>query len=98
MRADLAEARTIWLKESVHDPDEYARREQSDFLLDTNYEGESNDFHCFRNTCGAWLAKTGVHPHVVQSVMWHQSDLPPVSRTSGHAAVSRYIADLSVRP
>jgi hypothetical protein len=33
--------------------DEYARREQSDFLLDVNHDGEVLDFHCLRHTGGA---------------------------------------------
>ena len=73
LRDDLAEARTVWLKEALNDPDEYTRREQSDFLADTNHEGEVFDFHCLRHTCGAWLAMTGAHPNVVQQVMRHSS-------------------------
>ena len=36
-------------------------------------QGEVFDFHSLRHTCGAWLAMTGVHPKVVQTVMRHQS-------------------------
>ncbi len=72
LRADLAEARRQWL-EAAHDPDERFRREQSDFLLETNAENEALDFHALRHTCGAWLAMTGAHPKVVQTVMRHCS-------------------------
>ena len=32
LRADLAEARKQWLQEAIRDPDEYSRRDKSDFL------------------------------------------------------------------
>ena len=52
LRADLAEARILWLAEAHCDPDEYARREQSDFLCGTNDDGQILDFHCLKHTCG----------------------------------------------
>jgi integrase len=73
LRDDLAEARKAWLKEAKDDPREYAQREESDFLADTNHQGEIVDFHSLRHSCGAWLAMTGAHPKVVQTVMRHQS-------------------------
>ena len=69
----MADARYAWLKASKHDPDEYERQEQSDFLADVNHEGERLDFHSLRHTCGAWLAMDGAHPKAVQAVMRHQS-------------------------
>ena len=73
LRDDLAEARKQWITEAKDDPQEYAQRQQSDFLADDNHEGEITDFHCLRHTCGAWLAMRGVHANVVQKVMRHQS-------------------------
>ena len=73
LRDDLAAARNAWLKEAKDDPQEYAQRQQSDFLADTNHDGEITDFHSLRHTCGAWLAMTGAPPMVVQTVMRHQS-------------------------
>ena len=73
LRDDLAEARKQWLSEAKGDPQEYAQRQESDFLADTNHDGEVIDFHSLRHTCGAWLAMSGVHPKVVQTVMRHQS-------------------------
>jgi len=73
LRDDLAAARKQWLSEAKDDPQEYAQRQQSDFLTDANHEGEVIDFHSLRHTCGAWLAMTGAHPKVVQQVMRHQS-------------------------
>ena len=73
LRADLAGARGAWLTAAANDPKDYERRQQSDFLLDTNHEGERLDFHCLRHTCGAWLSMSGAHPKAVQAVMRHSS-------------------------
>ncbi|MDC0936197.1 site-specific integrase [Pirellulales bacterium] len=73
LRGDLAAARKAWHAEAKDNPQEYAQRQQSDFLVDVNHDGEITDFHCLRHTCGAWLAMTGEHPKVIQTVMRHQS-------------------------
>ena len=73
IRADLADARQRWIKEARNDPDEHGRRGESDFLADQNHDGEVFDFHSLRHTCGAWLALTGAHPKVIQTVMRHSS-------------------------
>jgi len=73
LREDLTDARAAWLKAAEHDPEEYTRRVQSDFLTAKNHEGEVLDFHGLRHTCGAWLAMDGAHPKAVQSVMRHSS-------------------------
>ena len=83
IRADLSAARNAWLKEAIRDPDKYAKRAQSDFLADTNHDGQVFDFHCLRHTCGAWLAMRGVHPKVVQTVMRH-SAITLTMDTYGH--------------
>ncbi len=82
-RADVADARRTYLKAVRHDPDEYVRREQGDFLAEINHEGEVLDFHCLRHTCGAWLAMTGAHPKSIQSVMRH-SAITLTMDTYGH--------------
>ena len=73
LRADLADARRQWLAEAKHDSAERLRREQSDFLVDENHDGQQLDFHALRHTCGAWYAMQGVHPKLVQTVMRHSS-------------------------
>ena len=83
LRDDLADARKQWLTEAKDCPQEYAQRQQGDFLADTNHEGEVIDFHSLRHTCGAWLAMTGIHPKVVQTVMRHQS-ITLTMDTCGH--------------
>lgn len=86
IRSDLADARDAWLKEALdelRDADEYARRQESDFLATANDEGEVFDFHALRHTCGAWLARAGVHPNVVKTVMRH-STIRMTMDTYGH--------------
>ena len=83
IRADLAAARKAWIAEATTDPEEYTRREQSDFLAAENHAGESLDFHSLRHTCGAWLAQSGAHLKTVQSVMRH-STITLTMDTYGH--------------
>ncbi len=83
LRADLADARAAWLEQAKRDPDEYARRDESDFLSVANHDGELVDFHALRHTCGAWLAMASVHPKVVQTVMRH-STITLTMDTYGH--------------
>lgn len=73
LQQDLASARAAWLAEAIADPDEYIKREQSDFLLIANHDGERLDFHSLRHTCGAWAAMGGAHPKEVQTLMRHSS-------------------------
>lgn len=54
-----------------------------DFLAGKCREGEVVDFHRLRHTSGAWLAMTGAHPKVVQSVMRH-SNFTLTLDTNGH--------------
>ena len=83
LRADLADARRARMRKAKHDPQEYLRRQESDFLAAENHEGEVLDFHSLRHTCGAWLAMAGVHPKVVQTVMRH-STITLTMDTYGH--------------
>ena len=83
LRDDLAEARNRWIADAKSDPQEYAQRQQSDFLADTNHEGQVVDFHSLRHTCGAWLAMAGEHPKTIQTVMRH-STITLTMDTYGH--------------
>ena len=56
LRGDLAATRKVWLDEVKHDPEARAKREESDFLVVKNHQGETLDFHGLRHTCGSWLA------------------------------------------
>ncbi len=83
IREDLAAARAAWIKEAIDDPQEYARREQSEFLAAKNHDGDLFDFHTLRHACGAWLALDGAHPKVIQTVMRH-SAITLTMDTYGH--------------
>lgn len=83
IRADLAAARAAWLKAASKDTAERLRREQSDFLLAENHEGQVLDFHSLRHTCGAWLAQAGVNPKAIQTIM-HHSTITLTMDTYGH--------------
>jgi hypothetical protein len=83
LRADRVDARRQWLAEAKNDPTERLLREQSDFLVDENHEGQQLDFHALRHTCGAWLAMQGAHPKLIQTVMRH-STITLTMDTYGH--------------
>ena len=71
LRSDLAAARLMWLNEVADNSPDRSYREQSDFLIDVNHDGEVLDFHAQPHTTGAWLALAGVHPKVIQTVLRH---------------------------
>ncbi len=83
LRADLREARDAWIAETAHDPQEQARRRESDFLSSRDAEDRRLDFHALRYTTGAWLAMAGVHPRKIQRVMRH-STITLTMDTYGH--------------
>lgn len=62
---DLALSREAWLAAKNKTP--------ADFLLPTNTNGETLDFHSLRHTCGAWLAIANINVKVIQSVMRHST-------------------------
>lgn len=64
IRADLLDAR----KAAVRNDKTLAK---SDYLVETDAAGSRYDFHALRHTCGAWLAMTGAHPKIVQTIMRH---------------------------
>lgn len=82
LRADCEGARNAWISEAKSDKERNGRI-QSDFLSDTNDEGDVLDFHCLRHTCGAWLALRGIHPKAIQRVMRH-STITLTLDTYGH--------------
>ena len=72
LRTDLAIARETWI-ESAKTRRDRTTREKSEFLLPTDHESRSLDFHALRHTCGAWLAMAGENPKTIQSIMRHSS-------------------------
>ncbi len=103
LQADLEDARGLWLKEVIQNPDERAKREQSDFLKAINDSGAALDFHALRHTCGAWLAIRRTEPKVIQSVMRH-STITLTLDTYGHllegaqSAAINHAADMTAVP
>ncbi len=83
LREDLVAARQAWLDAAKHDPEEYERQQQGDFLAAVNHEGEQLDFHSLRHSTGAWLAMRGAHPNEVKAVMRH-SAITLTMDTYGH--------------
>ena len=73
LRTDLAQARSAWLAEAKHDPEEYEQRVESDFLCPKNHDNEVLDFHALRHTTGAWAAMGGGQPNEVKRLMRHSS-------------------------
>ena len=82
LRGDLADARRVWVQAAVDSQDRLGR-EQSDFLIAANHDGEILDFHSLRHTTGAWLAMVGEHPKVIQTIMRH-STVSLTMDTYGH--------------
>ncbi len=60
-------------------------------------DGRVADFHSFRHTCGAWLAASGAHPKVIQSIMRH-SNISLTMDTYGHRLVEQESAALAKMP
>lgn len=83
LREDLKTARAIWIDEVPDTSHEQEERVRSDFLKLIDHEGQHLDFHSLRHTCGAWLAKQGAHPKVVQTIMRH-STITLTMDTYGH--------------
>ena len=66
-------------------------------------QGRVLDFHSLRHTCGAWLAASGAHPKVIQSIMRH-STITLTMDTYGHRLMEQEsqalakLPDLSLPP
>lgn len=71
LRTDLEAARTAWLTQAEHDPDERQQRERSDFLAPVDARGRHVDFHALRHTFVSGLARGGVHPKIAQALARH---------------------------
>jgi integrase len=83
LRADLSEARRLWIDGAGDDARERITREGSDFLLAENHDGQHLDLHALRHTCGVWLAMGGASPKAIQSVLRH-STITLTMDTYGH--------------
>ena len=72
LQQDIENARKAWTEEAMHDPAEYRRRTESDFLAAQTDDGKI-DFHSLRHTFGSLLAASGVHPKIAQELMRHSN-------------------------
>jgi integrase len=70
IRADLSAARDAWLNEFLN-REERAERERSTFLLAVDETGHVVDFHALRHTFLTNLARSGVHPRIMQALARH---------------------------
>ena len=66
-------------------------------------QGRVGDFHSLRHTCGTWLAASGAHSKVIQSIMRH-STITLTMDTYGHRLMEKEsqalakLPDLSLPP
>ncbi len=72
IRIDLATARRAWIAEG-QDPDERARRAESDFLAEYDSEGRTIDFHALRTTCSTWLDQAGISASLASRITGHRN-------------------------
>jgi integrase len=96
LRADLASARAKYLGAAATAA-ERTEREQSGFCLYADDQGRVGDFHSLRHTCGTWLAASGAHPKVIQSIMRH-STITLTMDTYGHRLMEQESAALAKLP
>jgi integrase len=97
LRADVADTRKAWLDAAKHDPEEYEKRQQSDFLAETNHEGERLDSHGLRHSTGVWLAMSGAPAKAIQAVMRH-STITLTMDTYGHLLRGQEAATVAMLP
>jgi len=72
IKLDMEDARKYWIKQAEKNPEEYKRRNESDFLKDITDRGLI-DFHSLRHTFGSMLAESGVHPNTAKGLMRHST-------------------------
>ena len=99
LRRDLRAARAAWLKEATTAED-LAERERSTFLAERDDAGGVVDFHALRHTFCTLLARSGVHPRVMQAMARHSDPKLTLSRythveTAEQAAALDLLPDLS---
>ncbi len=81
LRADLAAARDEWLDEAPN-AEERAERERSTYLAAVDELGRVVDFHGLRHSFITALARSGVHPKVMQTLARHSDPKLTLGRYS----------------
>ena len=97
IRADLAEAKLIWLEAMKDDAKEYERRQKSDFLTYIDHDNLVADFHALRHTFITNLASGGVHPKTAQALARHSTFALTMERYS-HSRREGEVAALKLLP
>jgi hypothetical protein len=96
LKADMAEARQIWIEQAQGNPQEHKKRQKSAYLLYETDRGTA-DFHSLRHTTGSFLAASGVHPKVAQEIMRHSDINLTMSRYS-HTLIGQTSAAIEGLP
>lgn len=96
LRADLADARSVWIDEALDDI-ERDRRETSSFLVYRDRTGRVAGFHALRHTFVTNLARAGVHPKQAQDLARHSDINLTMSRYS-HTLMADRAAALKALP
>jgi hypothetical protein len=89
MQRDLATARKAWLAET-DDNEERKRREESDFLIYQDNEGEFACFHSTRHTFITNLSRVGVSPQTAQKLARH-SDIRLTMNVQSHTDLAEEV-------
>ncbi len=97
LRADLADARHVWLAEAGDDAAERINREASDFLLDVDHNGRVLDFHALPHTFVTGLASAGVSLKVPQTLARH-GDARLTLNVYAHADADELAAGVAMLP
>lgn len=96
LRQDLKAAREAWLDEAATAEDR-AERERSMFLAERDDAGGVVDFHGLRHTFITLLARSGVHPSVMQAMARHSDPKLTLSRYT-HVETAEQAAALELLP
>jgi integrase len=96
LRSDLLAARTAWLDEAGT-PEDRAERERSTFLADRDEAGQVVDFHGLRHTFITLLARSGVHPSVMQAMARHSDPKLTLARYT-HVETAEQAEALALLP
>jgi integrase len=96
LRRDLLAARTAWLDEAATAEDR-AERVRSTFLAERDEAGQVVDFHALRHTFCTLLARSGVHPRVMQAMARHSDPKLTLSRYT-HVETQEQAAALELLP
>ena len=98
LRSDLAAARKMWISDAKNDPEEQARREQSEFLRYKNAAGAVADFHgATRHGYISAIVAGGASVKTAQELARHSTPVLTIGRYS-HARLHDLTGALEALP